>query len=368
MKKLECSDHIREISIEERLYYARLSRDKALNLSAEEKRRYFYSIQVKHRNLLTVEKEISRYISGDTDTRILTLIGPPGAGKTSLILNVLANRLKATEMGQIPFVSVSTPAHGSNKVPWSEMYRKILRAGREPLIDQKRVTDMTGETVKVRSNSMGSLSALRDAVMSMLINRKTKILALDEVLHMLRFGNHEALMDTFKSLADETSCQILLIGSYDLFGLATTYGQVARREEIFYLGRYGHNVDEKGNSDKEADARDVEEYRNIIRKLQDKWPLEDVPQFANLASDLLLMTLGIVGLLKEFMTQCLVLQMENDGKWDNDFVRRAMKKPYVIKKIRKEVESGEKEMRNEGFFNDGAPVFAEAIRVIRRTA
>ncbi|MGF6413664.1 ATP-binding protein [Paraburkholderia sp. MM5482-R1] len=368
MTKPQCSDHVRRLSIEERLYYGRLSRHQAVTLSPEEKRRYFYSLQVKHRKLSRLEKEITRYISGNTDTTILTLIGPPGAGKSSFIENVLANRLKGTEIGQIPFITVPTPAHGSNKIPWSEMYRKILLAGGEPLVNNKRVTEVTGDKVKVRSNSMGSLSALRDAVTSMLIHRKTMILALDEVLHMLRFGNHPALMDTFKSLADETSCQILLIGSYDLFDLATTYGQVARREEIFYLGRYRSNFDAKEKPDKHADEMDVEEYRTVIGKLQDKWPLEDVPQFSSLASDLMDMTLGIVGLLKEFMTQCLVLQIENGGKWNSDFVRRAMKKPYVLKKIRKEVENGEKHMRDDGFFDDTAPSFAGAIRSIPRAA
>lgn len=368
MIKPQCSSHIRRLSIEERLYYGRLSREQSMALSPEEKRGYFHSLQVMHKKLTRLEREITRYISGNTDTTILTLIGPPGAGKSSFIENVLANRLKGTELGQIPFITVPTPAHGSNKIPWSEMYRKILLAGGEPLVNNKRVTEITADKVRVRSNSTGSLSALRDAVVSMLIHRKTMILALDEVLHMLRFGNYPALMDTFKSLADETSCQLLLIGSYDLFDLATTYGQVARREEIFYLGRYGSNLDKRGKSDRDAYELDVHEYRTIIEKLQDKWPLEDVPQFSAIASELMEMTLGIVGLLKEFMTQCLVLQIENGGKWSSEFVHRAMKKPYVIKEIRKEVEKGENDMWKDGFFDETSPSFAGAIQSTRRAA
>ncbi|MFM0735065.1 ATP-binding protein [Paraburkholderia sediminicola] len=370
MTKPHSSEHIRQISIAERLRYGRLTREQAMALSDNEKRRYFYSIQVRHRNLANVEKELSRYISGNTDTRILTLIGPPGAGKTSFAENILANRLKATELGQRPFIMVSTPAHGSNKVPWTGMYRKILKAGGEPLVDFKRVTDVADGTVKVRSNSIGSLSALRDSIESMLKNRMTLVLALDEILHMLRFGaHHDAIMDTFKSLADETSCQILLIGSYDLFDLAYSYGQVARRGEIFYLGRYGHNFTAASRPSAPANVEDLEEYTSIVLKLQARWPLEDVPQFTDIAEDLMKETLGIVGLLKEFLTQCLVLQIENKGKWNSAFVYQAMKKPYVIRKIRNEVESGEKKMREAGFFDTSfGSEFASKIGVKRFVA
>lgn len=128
------------------------------------------------------------------------------------------------------------------------------------------------------------------------------------------------------------------------------------------------DLDAAGRPDRQANERDVEEYRRIIKKLQDKRLLEYVPQFSAITADLLDMTLGIVGLLKEFMTQCLVLQIENSGKWNHDFVRRAMKKPYVLRKIRTEVQNGEAAMRKEGFFDETAPTFAYALQVAREAA
>ena len=95
-----------------------------------------------------------------------------------------------------------------------------------------------------------------------------------------------------------------------------------------------------------------------MAKLQDRWPLEQVPRFEEIAAELLDATLGIVGLLKEFMVQCLVLQMSNQGRWEGEMLKKALKPSYVIEKIRKEVVEGEQAMVDQGF---GRSVFSDAV-------
>jgi AAA domain len=348
MKKLHLSDHTRKVSLEERLHFARLSREQALQLSDEQKLRYFFSLQISHRKLNVVEESIARHLGPYSDARILTLIGPPGAGKTSFAENAMAARMKATAGGTRPFLLVAAPAHGSVKVPWSGVYRKILESGDEPLIEKKRGTFVEDNRVKTYNATTRTLDTLRSAVESMLLHRQTKLLAIDEVLHLLRFGDKKALMDTLKSLADATDSQLLLIGSYDLFSLVTSYAQVGRRSEVFYLDRYRrYTLDERRNSIENND--DINEFSRIIVRLQQRWPLDWVPNFVTVAKDLLDATLGIVGLLKDFMYQCLALQLMNDGKWSSSFVRKSLKPASVIKGIRDEIGDGESQMEEKGY-------------------
>jgi hypothetical protein len=348
MRKLLLSEHTRKISIEERIKFAKLTRDQACLLPDDQKLRYFFSLQVSHSKLDRVEADIDRHLGPYSDARILTLIGPPGAGKTSFAENAIANRMRSSERGQQPFLFVAAPAHGSVQIPWSAVYRKILEAGHEPLIDHKRATVIEGDRVVTRSPSRLSLDSLRSAVESMLRHRGTRLLALDEVLHLLRFGNKEAVMDTLKSLADATDSQLLLIGSYDLFGLVTSYAQVSRRSEIFYLDRYRRYIRDSKGSQVENQA-DLKEFASVIERLQKRWPLEWVPDFSQVFADLLDATLGIVGLLKDFLIQCLALQIENKGRWRSAFVRQALKPTSVLSRIKGEFEAGEEMMNEKGF-------------------
>jgi hypothetical protein len=348
MKRPHLSKYSRTLSIEERLHFAKMSREEALRLPDELKLRYFFSFQVSHKMLDVVEDGIAHHLGPYSDARILTLIGPPGAGKTSLAENVLARRMKPAGPGLRPFLFVPAPAHGSVAVPWSGVYRKILQAGNEPLIEHKRGTFIDGDRVKTLGSSVKTMDTLRSAVESMLLNRQTRLLAIDEVLHLLRFGDKAALMDTLKSLADATDSQLLLIGSYDLFGLVTSYAQVGRRSEVFYLDRYRRfTVDPKG--DRYENEVDVREFTRIIERLQKRWPFEWVPNFVAVADDLLDATLGIVGMLKDFMYQCLVHQMTNGGKWSSSYVRKSLKSSTVLTGIRQEFERGEKQIHDAGY-------------------
>ncbi|AMV44623.1 hypothetical protein ATN79_22035 [Paraburkholderia caribensis] len=134
----------------------------------------------------------------------------------------------------------------------------------------------------------------------MLENRGTVLLALDEALHLLRSGDPVVVMDSVKSMADAASCQLLLIGSYDLLELVTSYGQVVRRGGLVYFDRYRSKVmNEKGELVR--NEIDIEDFGAAIQKLQRRWPCESHPNFYAAREILLDATLGIFGLLKEFM-------------------------------------------------------------------
>ncbi|MGF6534136.1 hypothetical protein P3T20_004940 [Paraburkholderia sp. GAS206C] len=340
--KLDFSRTTRGITYEERLMYSRLSREQVLALADTEKVRYFYSLRVKHRLRDGTEKKLTDLLGPCTDTGIITLFGPTGGGKTALAETV-GSRMCSTEPGHRPYIYVRAPAFGAAKVSWGGFFRKVLEAGREPMIDAKRSWSVRDNRL-IGSNGRADLPALQTAVCNMLDNRDTRLLVVDEILHMLRYGDHDKALDSVKDLSDAVSSQILLIGPYELFGMVDNYGQVVRRGDMVYLGRYRND-----RPDKVQNKADAEEYKKIITKLMERWPLEQVPQFELVADDLLTATLGIVGLLKEFLTRCLISQLENAGKWKEGFIALALKKKHSIEKIRKEVEDGEAMLIRENF-------------------
>jgi GTPase SAR1 family protein len=314
-----------------------------------EKLRYFFSIHVIHPKLTLVEEEIDRRLGPFSEERIITLIGPTGAGKTSFSEYFLNTSLASEEVGVIPFIMVKVPALGPRSISWSGVYRSILRAGNEPLIDSKRASFVQdGKLRTVQASTKASLLSLREAIEKMLKNRGTVLLALDEALHLLRSGDPEVVMDAVKSMADAASCQLLLIGSYDLLKLVESYGQVVRREGLIYFDRYRSKIADSTGA-LVRNLKDIEDFGVGIRKLQRRWPCESRPNFYAAREILLDATLGIFGLLKEFMVVFLNMQLKNGEEWNESFIKKSLKSAYAINTIKKEVEAGEKQLIEMGY-------------------
>ena len=53
-----------------------------------------------------------------------------------------------------------------------------------------------------------------------------------------------------------------------------------------------------------------------------------------------------IGLLKSFLSEASSMQLTNNGKWDRDFLRRAVKSNALVSVIRKEIEVGEGKLRD----------------------
>ena len=245
----------------------------------------------------------------------------------------------------VPFIYISIPANGGRSLSWVEIYKKILSEGNEPLIDKKRITVIEDNKIYLKHSTSVNLASLRNSLEDMLKNRKVKVLVIDEAFHMLRFGNYTAIMDTLKTLVDNTGVKLLLIGSYDLFDLVSDYGQVSRRSEILHFKRYYRENKE-----------DRKEFEMIIRKFQSRWPCHEVPNFHKISDELMEASLGCVGILKTLLLRALDYQLNNDEIWQPSFLIKSAKTPKIHDVINKEILSGEAKIKNaaygESFFSD----------------
>jgi hypothetical protein len=148
-------------------------------------------------------------------------------------------------------------------------------------------------------------------------------------------------MDTIKSLANTTDTKFVLVGSFDLFDILETSGQIARRTALLNMERYDAD-----------DAEDVKAYKSMVKALQQNWPCEEKPNFAAIARELCVVSLGCVGLLKSFMLDAANLQMRNAGeRWDYRFMLKAQKAVGLRKIIEDEIKAGETRVRDAVYGN-----------------
>lgn len=322
-------------------YFKKLTRTEVLSLPGQKKMQYLKLVQVKHRKLATIGKDIGGLLSQYNETNILAIIGATGVGKTTFSKRIVATlierlqKLDNAPSSTIPVIYIPTPANGNKAFSWAAFYRKILRLGHEVLVEKKIANIIEGDKFTVQPRRYREIPVLRDALESMLIHRKVRALVIDEAYHLLRFGNYSAVMDTLKSIADNTGVKLILLGSYDLFDLASDYGQVARRAEILHFERYY-----------KEDKTDESDFKSIIQKLQDHWPCEDIPQFVLIHKELMEASLGCVGILKAILLAALQLQIDSkDEKWDPRFLAKAAKSVKLLDRIRREIDEGESKVK-----------------------
>jgi energy-coupling factor transporter ATP-binding protein EcfA2 len=276
----------------------------------------------------------------NTGTDIALLIGPTGAGKTTLA-SALRDRLIVeyqTEMQEdhsfMPIVLVEAPASGEQSFSWRMFYTRLGIQLAEPLMDRKVRTLLDDGRMTVAPLTNGStVASLRGAVENALKHRKTLLVVVDEAVHLIRNCKDARLsghMDALKSLSNISGVTLALVGSYDLYKLMNLTGQLTRRSTIVHLQRYIP-----------GEAEDEISFRKVLRTLQKRLPLEEIPELENFALPLQHACVGCVGILKDTLSRALALTLRNEGHWKEEFLERALLSEAQVSSILSEVLEGE---------------------------
>ena len=318
-----------------------MSRDVVIGLEPLLRLRWFYLVQVRHVELQRVTEDLMELLEPNNEVKIVSIIGMTGIGKTTLagtLLNSLLVRFGAgATPSDIPVIYVRAPANGQKSLSWTGLYNRILEAGHDVMIGQKRAAKVTDGELRIRRGGRTSLTELRDFIEEMLKQRNVRVLVIDEALHLLRFDGYSAIMDTLKSLADIHSTKLLLIGTYDIAELMIEYGQVARRSEIIHYRRYV-----VGEINFDAPTPDQDQFRQQVVKFQSLWPCVEVPNLEAIWPELMKASIGSIGLLKAMLLRLLSLQMAGEGERITKLMlRKFSKAPRSLEKIEMEAMSGE---------------------------
>lgn len=301
----------------------------------------FYEARVKHPAMNKLVDELMPILLTPSETNIVIVTGATGVGKSTVTRVLLKQLMKdfAGEMERdqstLPFVAVEAYTNGEQRHSFKGLYEDLCTQLQEPAMASKTPLVETEGRVMLNPQSRFTVAGLRKVVESGLRNRKTRVCVIDEAAHLLRFGKDAAVMDTLKSLANTTNVKWVLVGSFDLFDLVASHGQIARRTAILNLERY------RADS---ADDRNA--FKRLVTLLQAKWPCSSIPNFSAISNELLDVSLGCVGLLKSLMVEAAALQIRNNGEWSPQFLQRAAQASKLRKVIQKEIEMGEAKVRD----------------------
>ena len=320
-------------------------------ISNDEKLAYFWRVRVKHPRVATILDDLETMVLPGSGTDIALLIGPTGAGKTTLGTSLWERIIKLhhaemlEDLSFIPVIMISAPSSGEKKFAWRIFYIKLGKALIEPLIDKKQEFRLSDSRLSVKLVNTGStVAGLRMAVEEALRYRRTLLVIIDEAVHLLRNAKGDTLaahMDALKALTvlEGVTLTLALIGSYDLYQLMCLSGQVARRTAIVHFQRYcpGNPEDEKA-------------FTKSLAKMQEFYPIEGVPDLTPLSGELMQSCIGCVGTLKETLQKALAFALlQNKGKWSDACLTKALLSEGQITSILDETLKGETEIEKAIF-------------------
>ena len=322
------------------------------NLSPEHAtvQKAFYEVRVKHPKLNAVLSELQPLLLPHSESNIICIVGATGTGKSTLSNFALKSlyegyaQTMADDLSAIPVVRVEAYTTGKTLHPFRGLFADVQQELQDPTPDKKSMLEERDGRVTLH-HSKNDINELRRSVENLLKRRRTRVWVIDEAYHLLKFGDHADVMDTLKSIANTTGVKIVLVGSFDLFTLVEGHAQVARRTTIINFDRYHMEIDE-----------DRLAFREVVRRLQGKWPCAEVPNFVAISDSLLDLSLGCVGLLKSFLLDAAAHQLCNNGVWEREFLKRAAKANTLRQAIRKEIDQGEpmvyEALYGRGLFDD----------------
>jgi|SRR5262245_32305647 len=274
-----------------------------LNRPASERLAYFRSYTVAHPRLQEVDATLHRVIAEPVGSSLIFVYGPTGVGKTTLRLRV-EQRLREEflaaaepDEGGLPVISVEAIAPDYGSFSWRDYYTRALLALVDPMVERKinegaRVTyrhslgHYVGQTVN---------NELRHRMEQALRYRRPRAMLIDEAQHFTKMASGKKLidqLDCLKSLASQTGCVHVLIGTYELLPCRNLSAQLSRRSLDIHFPRY--------RADHPAD---VTAFQRVVFSFQRHLPLEQEPELWSDWEYLYTHSIGCIGVLKDWFVR-----------------------------------------------------------------
>ncbi|MBD2230975.1 AAA family ATPase [Phormidium tenue] len=287
----------------------RLFPEDLLKADKVERSRYFQGVIVNHVKLSEVAQKVYKLIiNPSSQSSIITVIGPTGVGKSTLIPQIEEMLFKRSledknfHPGRIPVVSLEAASPSSGIFDWKDYYYRALIKMEEPLIDYK--IDYSTQEIyrdangKIKVKPTTSTNRLRHAQENALWHRQPYAVILDEAQHIQKMSSGRRLqdnMDCLKSIANITKIPHVLIGTYELLMMRNLSAQLSRRNQEVHFSRYTANFE----SDKKNFRKVLHSLGFLFMPMAQENDLDSEWKYCYERS------LGCVGILKDWLSRAL---------------------------------------------------------------
>jgi hypothetical protein len=277
---------------------------------------YFQNKVVAHPSLKQTHQALLNAIQQPAGASLIFVFGPTGVGKTTLRLRLAQELLAAAgpareqNPGHIPVVGLEIAAPERGDFRWKDYYTRALQALDEPLMARK----IDYGVRHLRRDSEGRLivgphapaSDLRWALEQALQQRRPAAFIADEAQHFKRIASGRRLldqMDTLKSLASLTGTVHVLIGTYELLGLADLSAQLNRRSLEIHFPRY-----------RPDDGQSLAAFQSVLLTFQRHLPLAQEPDLIGRSDYCYERSVGCVGVLKNWLVRALAAALADGAQ------------------------------------------------------
>lgn len=283
---------------------------------------YLRNLRVDHPHLQVVGESLVEFLHPYNDISIIFIAGVSGVGKTALVEELAPQLLEFVDYehpGGIFFVEA--PSNNNRKMEISAVYDKVIRR-LDSLADKKIVIEEDENRIK-RGLQLDrqKVEWRKEEMLRLLRARKVLALAIDEVFHLIRYGDPYSLLDTLKTLASDFCPKLIAIGGGQMLDAVDGYAQVDLRSTTLYLPRYGavSGLPDDVNDHEAYHRSEINGMKVILQKLENLWPYDDVPDLCSRADFFYKDCLGDMRMIKRECERYAQAQGRNGGKWEIDF-------------------------------------------------
>lgn len=272
---------------------------------------YFVGKVVAHPRLKETHDALLRTLQQPAGASLILVYGPTGVGKTTLRRRIEQQLIQAAlpdlerDPGHIPVVGLEAVAGETGSFNWKDYYTRALLALDEPLIRHKiddRQREGWWEGAGRLVAGRPAAPELRRALERCLLQRRPAAVIVDEAQHLTKMASGRRLldqMDVLKSLAALTGTIHVLMGTYELVGLANLSAQLSRRSRELHFGRYRAEAPE-----------DLRAFQSVLLTFQRHLPLGETPDLVGRAESLYEQSVGCIGVLKGWLNRALAAALE----------------------------------------------------------
>lgn len=283
---------------------------------------------------------------------VIILVGPSRVGK-SRAAQLAARRLIGSPLpqdGVLPFIIVEAENSSRMGAFSSKAFmRSCLEAVGHPIYGVCQEGDEARSKLDTRINRTPE-GLLRDALEHALKIRQTKYLIIDEAHHVGYSGRSnysgQAILDSWKCMANKTGVVLVLVGGYRLLDLIGLASHLVGRLRPIHFSRYDSTV-----------AADVMAFEQILQTWGQHLRFSRSDSLRRVNSYLFKHSYGCIGHLSKWLRTALsICECRNLGAFSLDILAEARHPEQFEKTILNDIAIGER------FFDVGATVQSEPLR------